>query len=198
MNLLVENIAQELGVPVETVAETWEAVVMTAERDKGMKRDKFSSQDFKECAKQARSIVEREEEIRVADFFESDMGASEFLETLVSGNFAGIQNIVNRKKDDGVAQYASPGKVEESEIDELYENDIGSMTDEELEAYLAEMGDGELDGELDIPEEAPAPVVSVPVAPVIPQSSGIFEGVSFADRMSGSGSPAGNVPQCLR
>ncbi len=150
MSIFTENLASEYDMDVADVEDVWQEKIHEVEEESDMQVDQFSPKEFKECEKRTRAYLEAESMIRVGHFFESDMDAEQFLETLVSGNF-NISNIVNKKKDedndddDYVLNEESDDEYDDEEmLDE--EEDLGYIDEEE--SMDEEMVTGEPEGEV--------------------------------------------------
>lgn len=139
MSLFLKKLSEEFEIPESDAKEVWEDSVSELEQDTGKERTSFSSEDFKECERRTRVVLESESLIKVADFFDSGMDASQFLETLVSGNF-NISNVVNRKKDMYFSEEEdSDEDLEEVEDDEVFDEEEEELVDESDEdAYIEE------------------------------------------------------------
>jgi len=137
MSLFLKKLSEEFEIPESDAKEVWEDSVSELEQDIGKERTSFSSEDFKECERRTRVVLESESLIKVADFFDSGMDASQFLETLVSGNF-NISNVVNRKKDMYFSEDEDSDEDLEEESDEVYEDEEELVDESEDDDYIEE------------------------------------------------------------
>lgn len=142
MSLFLKNLSEEFDVPLSDVEEVWEMSREEIEREKGISREEFVTGDFRECERRTRVCLEADSLVRISDFFESGMDAGQFLETLVSGNFANVQNIVNRNRDEFEEdeEQPDPGFVDMDEEEEIVdESDEDDYIDEEEETEGSEI-----------------------------------------------------------
>jgi len=137
MSLFLKKLSEEFEIPESDAKEVWEDSVSELEQDTGKERTSFSSEDFKECERRTRVVLESESMIKVADFFDSGMDASQFLETLVSGNF-NISNVVNRKKDMYFSEEENSDEEDEVEDDEVFDEEEELVDESEDADYIEE------------------------------------------------------------
>jgi len=137
MSLFLKKLSEEFEIPESDAKEVWEDSVSKLEQDIGKERTSFSSEDFKECERRTRVVLESESLIKVADFFDSGMDASQFLETLVSGNF-NISNVVNRKKDMYFSEEENSDEEDEVEDDEVFDEEEELVDESEDADYIEE------------------------------------------------------------
>jgi len=146
MSIFTERLAVEYDTDIESVNDVWKEKIAEMEQETGIKKSQFSPEEFKECEKRTRLYLEAESMVRVGHFFESDMDAGQFLETLVSGNFD-IGNIVNKKKDEDLNDDDDYVLNEDSDEEEMLdeEEDSDYIDDEEnMEEEVGSDDEGEV------------------------------------------------------
>jgi len=142
MSIFTENLSYEYDIDIAEVEKVWHEKRREVEEATGLKTVEFSPEEFMECEKRTRAYLEAESMIRVGHFFESDMDAGQFLETLVSGNFD-IGNIVNKKKDEDLNDDDDYVLNEDSDEEEMLdeEEDSDYIDDEENGEEAVESND---------------------------------------------------------